>query len=161
MQTCFRIYYSKVYWRLNMFRAAYRSSSGALNYICSLWFLHTCGDRPLSRLSEKKLLFVEHNRDVSSEIYDERSSKGGEPKCFSYGICHYSEFILLTSTTTITHLADGMNKFRVCKSVHHHTFNWINQPETATSQVYYLSFRYSSTCFGHPHAHHQELQQLQ
>jgi hypothetical protein len=29
------------------------------------------------------------------------------------------------------------------------------------SQVYYLSFKYSSTCFGHPHAHHQELQQLQ
>jgi hypothetical protein len=22
----------------------------------------------------------------------------------------------------------------------------------------YLSFKYSSTCFGHPHAHHQELQ---
>jgi len=40
-------------------------------------------------------------------------------------------------------------------------FNWINQSDTATSQVYYLSFKYSSTCFGHPHAHHQELQQLQ
>jgi hypothetical protein len=41
------------------------------------------------------------------------------------------------------------------------TFNWINQPDAANSQVYYLSFKYSSTCFGHPHAHHQELQQLQ
>ena len=51
--------------------------------------------------------------------------------------------------------------FRVCKSVHHHTFNWINKQDAATSRVYYLSFRYSSTCFGHPHAHHQELQQLQ
>jgi hypothetical protein len=40
-------------------------------------------------------------------------------------------------------------------------FNWINQPNAATSQVYYLSCKYSSTCFGHPHAHHQELQQLQ
>jgi len=48
--------------------------------------------------------------------------------------------------------------FRVCKSVHHHTFNWINQPDAATSQVYCLSIKYSSTCFGHPHAHHQELQ---
>jgi hypothetical protein len=47
--------------------------------------------------------------------------------------------------------------FRVCKSVHHHTFNWINQPDASVSQVYYLSFKYSSTCFGHPHAHHQEL----
>jgi len=48
-------------------------------------------------------------------------------------------------------------KFRVCQSVHHHTFNWINQPDAATSQIYYLSFKYSSTCFGHPYAHHQEL----
>jgi hypothetical protein len=34
-----------------MFRAAHRSSSGALNCICSLWYTYTCGDRPLSRLS--------------------------------------------------------------------------------------------------------------
>jgi hypothetical protein len=51
MQFCNRIYYSQVYWRLNMFRAAQRSSSGALNSICSLWFIYPCGDRPLSRLS--------------------------------------------------------------------------------------------------------------
>jgi hypothetical protein len=53
MQLCNRIYYSKVYWRLNMFRVAHRSSSGALNCICSLWFIYPCGDRPLSRLSGK------------------------------------------------------------------------------------------------------------
>jgi hypothetical protein len=41
------------------------------------------------------------------------------------------------------------------------SFNWINQPAAATSQVHYLSFKYTSTCFGHPHAHHQKLQQLQ
>jgi len=40
-------------------------------------------------------------------------------------------------------------------------FNWINQPDAATSQVYHLSLKYSSTYFGHPHAHHQELQKLQ
>jgi len=40
-------------------------------------------------------------------------------------------------------------------------FNIINQQDAAASQVYYLSFKYSSTCFGHPHAHNQELQQLQ
>jgi len=51
----------------------------------------------------------------------------------------------------------SVGKFRVCQSVHHHSFNWINQPDAAISQVYYLSFKYSSTCFGHPHAHHQEL----
>jgi hypothetical protein len=46
MQPCNRIYYSNVNWRLNMFRAAYRSSSGALNCICSLWFAYACGDWP-------------------------------------------------------------------------------------------------------------------
>jgi hypothetical protein len=51
MQPRNRIYHSKVYWRLKMFRAAHRSSSGALNSICCLWFIYTCGDRPLSRLS--------------------------------------------------------------------------------------------------------------
>ena len=51
MQPCNRIYYSNVYWRLNMFRAAYRSSLGAPNCICSLWFIYTCGDRPLWSLS--------------------------------------------------------------------------------------------------------------
>jgi len=45
---CSTIYYSKVYWKLNMFWAAHRSSSGALNCICSLWFICLCGDRPLS-----------------------------------------------------------------------------------------------------------------
>jgi hypothetical protein len=40
--------------------------------------------------------------------------------------------------------------------VHHHTFKRINQADAAVSQVYYLSFKYSSTCFGHPHGHHQE-----
>jgi hypothetical protein len=63
--------------------------------------------------------------------------------------------------TSIWNMRTKMYWFRVCKSVHHHTFNWINQPDGANSQVYYLSFKYSSTCFGHPHAHHQELQQLQ
>jgi hypothetical protein len=43
MQPCNRIYYSKVYWRLIMFRAAHRSSSGAPNSICSLWFIYPCG----------------------------------------------------------------------------------------------------------------------
>jgi len=68
---------------------------------------------------------------------------------------HNLAFILLSTTSTLH------NIFRVCKSVRHHTFNGINQQDTATSQVYYLSFKYSSTCFGHPHAHHLELQQLQ
>ena len=53
MQLCNRIYYSKVFWRLSMYRAAHRSSSGALNCICSLWFIYPCGARSLPRLSHK------------------------------------------------------------------------------------------------------------
>jgi hypothetical protein len=33
----------------------------------------------------------------------------------------------------------------------------MNQLDATVSQVYYLTFIYSSTCFGRPHAHHQEL----
>jgi len=53
MQPCNRICYSKIYWKLNVFWAAYRSSSGAPNCICSLWFIYECGDRPLSRVGGK------------------------------------------------------------------------------------------------------------
>jgi hypothetical protein len=33
----------------------------------------------------------------------------------------------------------------------------MNQPDATISQVYYLTFMYSSTRFGCPHAHYQEL----
>ena len=36
-------------------------------------------------------------------------------------------------------------------------FNWIDQLDATIPQVHYLTFMYSSTCFGRPHAHHQEL----
>jgi len=56
-----------------------------------------------------------------------------------------------------------INKFACCIQtlniqIQQLVFNWINQLDATTSQVYYLLFKYSSTCFGHPHAHHQELQ---
>jgi len=38
MQPCTRIYYSNVYQLLNMFQVTHRSSSGAQNCNCSLWF---------------------------------------------------------------------------------------------------------------------------
>ena len=49
IQLCKIIYYSKIYWSLNVFRAAHRSSSGVLNCVCSLWFIYPCGDRLLPR----------------------------------------------------------------------------------------------------------------
>jgi hypothetical protein len=36
-------------------------------------------------------------------------------------------------------------------------FKYINQLDATISKVYYLTFMYSSTCFGRPHAHRQEL----
>jgi hypothetical protein len=35
-------------------------------------------------------------------------------------------------------------------------FQQINQLDATVSQVYYLTFMYSSTCFTRPHANHQE-----
>jgi hypothetical protein len=45
MQTCNRIYYSKTYWRLSMFRAA----SVAPNCICRLWFIYSVPTQPGQR----------------------------------------------------------------------------------------------------------------
>jgi len=61
-----------------------------------------------------------------------------QPKSLLRVLCGYAQVLFLVS-------------------VHHHTFKWINQPDAAISQVYYLSFKYSLTCLGHLHAHHQEL----
>ena len=69
MQTCNRIYYSKIYWRLSMFRVACRSSSGAPNCICSLWFIYPCGDRSLSRLGWNWVLTQPGQRPVTTWVY--------------------------------------------------------------------------------------------
>jgi hypothetical protein len=71
MQLCNRIYYSKVFWSLNMFRAARRSSSGALNCICSLWFIYPYGDRPLSRLSGISVCVSDPHRFQPCMFYSE------------------------------------------------------------------------------------------
>jgi hypothetical protein len=39
-----------------MFRAAHRSSSGAVNFICSIWFIYPSDDRSLPRLSGKWMM---------------------------------------------------------------------------------------------------------
>jgi len=62
-----------------MFPAAHRSSSGALDCICSLWFICPYGDRPLSSLSGQCPLRLNngiinsitklHLVGISTEIY--------------------------------------------------------------------------------------------
>jgi hypothetical protein len=69
-------------------------------------------------------------------------------RCKSHQAPHY---------TVVVSDHNKIRKFRVCKSVHHHTFKWINQPDASISHIYCSSFKCSSTCFGHPLAHHQEL----
>ena len=51
----------------------------------------------------------------------------------------------------------GICTFTLCTCRYVGQFKQINQPDASISQIYCLSFKYSSTCFGHPHAHHQEL----
>jgi len=49
------------------------------------------------------------------------------------------------------------NRFKVCKSVHHCKIQINHQPDATIFQFIILRFIYSSTCFGHSPAHHQEL----
>jgi hypothetical protein len=81
---------------------------------------------------------------------------------YCHSLCESAKCIALfipivTDFRPLNGSRQALRKCRVCKSVHHHTFKWINQPDAAISQVYCLSFKYSSTCFGHPHDNHQEL----
>ena len=53
--------------------------------------------------------------------------------------------------------ASRSSEFKVCKSLHHYTIQ-INQPTRCNNlSSLLLDVIYSSTCFGRPHAHHQEL----
>jgi hypothetical protein len=71
MQVCNRIYYFEVYWRLNMFRAAHRSSSGALNCVCSLWFyIHMLWPTvALARAGIINSITKLHRVGISTEFY--------------------------------------------------------------------------------------------
>jgi hypothetical protein len=62
---------------------------------------------------------------------------------------------------SVDYLLAGGNRQPTEKHNTYQFFNRINQQDAATSEVYYLSFKYSSACCGHPGAHHQEIQQLQ
>jgi hypothetical protein len=48
-------------------------------------------------------------------------------------------------------------KFKVSKSMHHRTIQINRQPDATFFQFIILTFIYSSTCFGHFPARHQEL----
>jgi hypothetical protein len=48
-------------------------------------------------------------------------------------------------------------RFKVCESVHHRTIEINHQSDATIFQFIFLTFIYSSTCFGRFLAHHQEL----
>jgi hypothetical protein len=47
-------------------------------------------------------------------------------------------------------------KFKICKSVRHHTIQINHQPDATIFHFIILTFLYSSTCFGRFRAHYQE-----
>jgi hypothetical protein len=49
-------------------------------------------------------------------------------------------------------MVETWEMFKVCKSVHYHTIQINHQLDAAVSSVFYLTFVYSSTRFGHTHA---------
>ena len=51
----------------------------------------------------------------------------------------------------------SFDKFKVCKSVYHHTIQINHQLDSTVFQFIILTFICSSTCFGRSPAHHQEL----
>jgi hypothetical protein len=83
------------------------------------------------------------------------------PHCHWFRFCAGYGHFVFSSSLLWTQIFFAINAacfiFMVCQSVHHHTYTWINQPDAAISQVYYLSFKYNWICFGHPDAHYQEL----
>ena len=101
----------KFFWRLNMFRAAYRSSSGALNCIFNLWFICPYGDRPLPRLSGNNKFYY---KAASCwyfywVIYDARIHE--------YQIvaqCYYQLLFRNVSSSVLGHLQGARNFFDVC-----------------------------------------------
>jgi hypothetical protein len=79
--------------------------------------------------------------------------------CFSH-IRHISQVsvLLKDESSTIHYLCKPRLPFlgfvSPCIIIHS---NKTNQPDASISQIYCSLFKYSSTFFGHPHAHHQEL----
>ena len=73
---------------------------------------------------------------------------------------YFSQSVLLCSPRFFSHQADITFFFLTLKFVSPCIiiqFKQINQLDATISPVYYLTFIYSSTCFGRPHAPHQEL----
>jgi len=51
-----------------MFRATHRSLSGALNCICSLWFIYTCSDRLIVKLWQRPVTTWVYKSEAANTV---------------------------------------------------------------------------------------------
>ena len=75
-------------------------------------------------------------------------------------LCEHLNFLILETVFHWDKYITEYNKqFKICKSVHHHKFqiNQLRRCKNFSSLLLEFTRMYSSTCFGRPHAHHQEL----
>jgi hypothetical protein len=105
-----------------MFRAAHRSSSGALNCICSLWFIYPCDDRPLSRLSGKIFPLSRDNGRSSHGYINQRlqiqfRAPDVEPSVNSGIINSTTSCILLVFLLSHTTMHGSMNIKSILRSL--------------------------------------------
>jgi len=75
---------------------------------------------------------------------------------FSLQNAVYFIMLLFLVPVLFTFYIQGVQKFKVCKSVHHRTLQINHQSDATIFQFNILTFVYSSTCFGRFPAHHQE-----
>jgi hypothetical protein len=77
--------------------------------------------------------------------------------CYARSPGSISKFNLIPACTTYTVcLVQNTPNYLVCNLLCTISNKSTNQMQQF-SQVYYLTFMHSSTCFGRPHAHHQKL----
>jgi len=69
----------------------------------------------------------------------------------------FLQFILLLPLTLHPPVGFGLSNTSPFFPIYHHLSPSSHFQHLKISPVYYLTFIYSSTCFGRPHAHHQEL----
>jgi len=117
--------------------------------------------KPRCGRTRNPFIFIDQNLPLFKEIT--KSIGGSYPQSLSAEVlttdCGIGTFVCTVVhrlTTGIRSEKCVIRRFRRCANAIGY-FKQINQLDATISQVYYLTFVYSSTCFGGSHAHHKEL----